>query len=206
MGRNRPVLALAALLAAACSGPRPASFVGRFPVELTAFDRYRAIHQRKIQWDAEGYITEIDLFHQKLDESALSEIERQPRLRVLLLGDTTITDADLARLAGLTELTTLGLRRTAITDAGLKWIADLPALESLVLAETAVTDAGLVLLTAADGLQGLGLTGTAVTDDGLRHLEALPNLSEVHLAGTRVTQAGVERLRRNRPGLLVTLE
>ena len=55
---------------------------------------------------------------------------------------SALVDADLANLAGLTNLKRLTLANSPVTDAGLTHLKGLAQLESLNLFHTAVTDAG----------------------------------------------------------------
>ena len=57
-----------------------------------------------------------------------------------------VTDADLAPLAGMTDLEVLDLSYTKVTDAGLKHVAKLTKLKQLSVYGTKVSDAGLVHL------------------------------------------------------------
>jgi len=59
-----------------------------------------------------------------------------------------VTDADLERLKGLTDLQSLDLSGTEITVAGLVHLKGLTDLQSLDLTRTDITDAGLVHLNA----------------------------------------------------------
>jgi hypothetical protein len=59
------------------------------------------------------------------------------------LRSTPTSDADLKRLAGLTNLRELLLNDTRVADAGLKHLGALLRLRRLYLAGTGVTDAGL---------------------------------------------------------------
>ena len=100
----------------------------------------------------------------------------------LFLEHNPLTDDDLKRIAALGHLQELHLGRTSVTDAGLAALAGLTSLE-----RTRVTDAGLKALAGLRNLRFLGLSGTRVTDAGLRELGALSNLAELDLRGTEVT-------------------
>jgi hypothetical protein len=56
---------------------------------------------------------------------------------------STVTDACLERLTGLTQLKTIQLRDTQVTDAGLEHLKGLTQLQWLSLGRTEVTDEGL---------------------------------------------------------------
>ena len=57
-----------------------------------------------------------------------------PRLRVLNLHATRVTDAGMASLAGLKDLQVLSLIGTRVGDAGLASLRDLPALRDVTFA------------------------------------------------------------------------
>ena len=65
---------------------------------------------------------------------------------VLNLVVTSVTDAGLANLKGLTNLSASTSSGTSVTDAGLAHLKGLTNLSKLVLADTRVTDAGLANL------------------------------------------------------------
>lgn len=97
-------------------------------------------------------------------------------------------DAGLARLAVLkANLQWLDLGGTKVTDAGLAHIAEMKNLTRLHLEKTAVTDAGLVKLSKLRKLEYLNLYGTQVSDAGLTHLSSLPELHRLYLWQTKVT-------------------
>lgn len=108
-------------------------------------------------------------------------------------------DGDLARLSGLTALSSLDLSdNTRISDAGLAHLGRLTELSYLSLRGcTGVTDAGLAALGSLAQLSSLELTGcTAIGDAGVRGLAALPALRFLFLDGcTGVSPATVEALR-----------
>jgi hypothetical protein len=81
------------------------------------------------------------------------------------LSDTSATDADLARLRGLTHLGALELDNTAVTDAGLVHLRRLTSLASLSLRGTKVTEAGVEELQRA-------LPYAQIVDATGRYLEA----------------------------------
>lgn len=106
------------------------------------------------------------------------------------------TDADLARLSVLTDLTQLDLCGTHVTDRGLASIKKLTRLESLELACTRVTDAGLVHLRGMAQLSRLRLEQCDITDAGVPHLQAIPSPEMyVHLQETKVTTVKAGELR-----------
>ena len=112
---------------------------------------------------------------------------------------TEVTDADLVRLGGLTNLVTLDLDNTQVTDTGLVHLAGMTKLKTLLLGNTAVTDASLMHLANLRKLEGLSLYHTQVTDAGLVHLASLNRLTYLDLHNTHVTDAGVAELQETLP-------
>ncbi len=111
---------------------------------------------------------------------------------------TRITDAGLAHLKGLNNLSRLRLGDAFIAaglrvEESLKPLFDLPP----------ITDAGLAHLEGLTNLSELDLSGNEITDAGLVHLKALANLRIVDLRGTRVTDAGAKDLQRALPRLKI---
>jgi len=116
-----------------------------------------------------------------------------------LLRDSTLTDANLERLKGLSQLKELFLSSTHVTDAGLEHLKGLTNLEVLALGSTRVTDAGLQYLTQLTKLEALDLNCTQVSDAGLERLKGLTRLKELSLQATKVTPAGVAELQKALP-------
>jgi hypothetical protein len=131
--------------------------------------------------------------HRYLDMAVESWTRLSPE--TLILENTRITDAGLARLRGSTQLRTLSLGGTGISDAGLKHLQGLARLQRLYLANTGITDAGLAHLKDLIGLEYLDLQYTAVTDAGLIHLQGLRQLRMLHLDGAGVTDVGLAHLK-----------
>jgi Leucine-rich repeat (LRR) protein len=137
------------------------------------------------------------------------------RIEALLLARSSITDAQLSVLTGLSALRELDLDATEIGDLGLASIARCKSLQRLRLGSTTVSDRGLASLSALSQLEKLNLSGTLVRSLGplpesLRELdlsstgiaaEALPhlvglkrlnrlNLAYTDLSGTSLTRLG----------------
>ncbi len=101
--------------------------------------------------------------------------------------------AHLKDVAGLYKLRLAG----DITDAGLARLADLCELTSLDLHIIGVTDAGVAQVGRIKRLQRLNLTYTKVSDAGLDALAGLHDLQWLGLSYTRVTLAGIDKLRQS---------
>jgi len=103
-------------------------------------------------------------------------------------------DQTLTHLNGVPRIRMLFLDATSVTDTGMAHVAGLKELEYLGLGDTQLTDAGLVHVKGLWSLKHLSLMGTVITDAGLAHLDNLSNLEELYLYDTDITDAGLARL------------
>lgn len=88
----------------------------------------------------------------------------------------------------------MDLARTQVTDAGLANLAGMKNLTRLHLENTKITDAGLEHLKGLANLEYLNLYGTQVTDAGIQKLAGLKNLKKLFVWQTKVTDAGAQKL------------
>ncbi len=126
--------------------------------------------------------------------AALKSVRRLPRMQKLELVASTVRDANLADLNGLTNLTHLDLNWTEVSDAGLAQLNGLTNLRGLLLHRTLITDAGLAHLEKLPNVTRLHVGYTRITDAGLARLEGLKNLSELDLSGTEISDPGLVHL------------
>jgi len=115
-------------------------------------------------------------------------------LRLELGACKEATDANLAKLRGLHELTQLHLAATPMTGAGLANLKGLKRLTRVYVNGTRVGDDGAAHLGAMPWLEHLDLGGTEITDDGLKHIGKLKNLTQLTLPGKNTTDAGLAHL------------
>jgi hypothetical protein len=115
-------------------------------------------------------------------------------------------DAEVALLTGVAEqLYALNLADSKPTDAGLAPLANLKNLSVLHLERSAVTDAGLAHVAGLQNLQYLNLFGTAISDEGLKHLAGLKNLRRLYLWQTKASYDIAMAMEKATPGLIVNL-
>jgi mono/diheme cytochrome c family protein len=113
----------------------------------------------------------------------------------------TATDAAIAPLKDVMNLTDLNLAGTKISDTGLAALEGLTNLTRLHLEHTRITDAGLVHLRRLVHLSYLNLFDTPVTDAGLEALKGLTELRHLYVWQSKVTDAGIATLHRALPSL-----
>ena len=129
-----------------------------------------------------------------ITDACLEQIAKLPRLRVLNLEGSEVSDDGLKLLKGLRGLRKLNLWQTRITDTGLRELQGLTKLRELNLQETRIADAGLRELQTLSELQELNVERTGITDRGLKYLGRIARLDELDLGCTNVTDTGLETL------------
>jgi len=150
-------------------------------------------HVTAVDADNVSTFGDDDMVH--LERLRLSDPEfGHLRLYVLRLEDTSVTDAGLEHVKGLTGLTRLDLDGTGVTDAGLEHLKGLTSLGQLDLAATQITGSGLEYLKGLSSLASLDLLRTQVKGPGLEYLSGLPKLRRLDLRFTPVTDTGMEHL------------
>jgi len=115
--------------------------------------------------------------------------QRDPRLQ-----PPRITDADMARLAGLSSLKGLYIGASRITNTGVSRLVKLRSLEELTLGGGRLTNAALVHLAKLPHLRVLSLWGENFTDRGLVHLRKAHSLRILNLEYLPITDAGLAHL------------
>jgi hypothetical protein len=89
-------------------------------------------------------IHELALGGISVTEKSLGQLAEQfPKLTVLALFETNITDQGVAELANLSNLERLNLSTTGVGDAGISKLSGLTKLKNLYLSDTNVTQAGV---------------------------------------------------------------
>jgi internalin A len=159
----------------------------------------------RIGIDYFGHVTFVFLNPGDADDATFAHIGRLTQIQLLIhdqsafdcvVSSSTLSDAGLSNLAGLTSLSHLSLSGTQATDAGLVHLEGLTKLSHLDLRGPRITSTGLAHLKGLTSLAALTLSGTQVNDAGLMHLAGLTSLSELDLSHTQVTDAGLVQLKR----------
>jgi hypothetical protein len=136
----------------------------------------------------------VDFADSDASDSTLVYLKLLPHLEILSINRTSVTDAGLVHVAGLTSLKMLILG-TNIGDAGLSQLNGLTRLESLCLSKTEVTDRGLPSIHTLSRLKRLQLDKTQVNGSGLQHLQGLP-LWQLCAIGARIDDDGLAAVAR----------
>ncbi len=117
-------------------------------------------------------------------------------LKSLQLRD--VTDADVRKLRGLTNLEHLTLNEPQLTDEACEIIGRFDQLQHLSLGNwheesstIQMTDQGLSHLVGLTNLSGLELSAPGVTDDGLKSIAKLQTLTGLALDGTNLSGEGL---------------
>lgn len=136
-------------------------------------------------------------------------LARLPRLRVVTLRDTAVTDAGLESLSRwpLVEVLVIDGCK-GITDDGLAHLARMRQLWHVWFAGSTsrLSDAGLVHLCRVPRLEYVTISGVGITDAGLKHLEGMKQWKAIWLYQTAVTEDGAKRLQEALPDCQVKWE
>ncbi len=130
----------------------------------------------------------------KVTDADLARFKGLTDLNFFHLGNAKVTDAGLAHLAGCTTITSLEWGGAAITGSGLVHLANCRDLVMVQFFSTPLTDEGLAHLKGATKMTHMNLSVTKLTDAALEHLAGMTELVHLNLTGTAVTDAGLERL------------
>jgi hypothetical protein len=124
----------------------------------------------------------------------------------LVLSSCPVTNDGLLRIAGKSNVRCLTLAKTAVNDDGMQHLQGMN-LQSLDLSATKITDAGLATLGEFEfpRLKEVALEHTGITDAGLLHLAKFKNLEWVSAAGTKVTENGRRHLKAKIPNVTILL-
>jgi hypothetical protein len=116
---------------------------------------------------------------------------------------TGITDAGVGHLKRLPRLRMVNISLSPLSDESLRDLAELPGLEDLQLRGKKFSNQGLIHLSRAKGLKSLVLRMdvSEISDEGLKHLEGLMNLRRLRLEKTTVSAEAKARLLKAIPSL-----
>lgn len=154
-------------------------------------------------WDS-SKIVRIQSSAKPITDAELPKIAVISEQINLVLSSCPVTDAGLAALDGKNNVRCLSLAKTAVTNEGMKHLQGMN-LQSLDLSATKISDAGLATLGEFEfpRLKEIALEHTSITDAGLMHLAGFKNLEWVSIAGTKVTEEGRRHLKAKLPEVTI---
>jgi Leucine-rich repeat (LRR) protein len=106
-----------------------------------------------------------------------------------------VDDADMPRLARMSDLKVLDLSLTRVTDRGLRALKTAPNVEELNLYfDEKITDEGASVVKSWKHLKKLNLRGTKITDSTLEMLAGVPTLEWLDVGWAETTDTGFDHL------------
>jgi hypothetical protein len=137
---------------------------------------------------------ELDLAATPVDDLYAARLIGGPKMRILRLDGTQITDAALTAAEPGLALRELYLSRTKVTDRGLEILDRIPELHGLGLAEVPIGEPTVVRIAKQRELRTLVLSGTGAPRDALAGLGGLGALERLYLERTRAGDATLAAL------------
>jgi hypothetical protein len=135
-----------------------------------------------------------------LGDALLDKVARFTRMRFLTVSG--VTDAGIAKLAGIQTLRTLAINSLEITDAAVPSFAAIPNLKALSLGVSSITDEGVRALAGIERLISLTLGSDHLTDAALTACQDMPNLDTLRfMKASGLTDAGLLVLAEGFPAL-----
>lgn len=135
----------------------------------------------------------VDLSSSPVTDSMVQNLATLRNLRVLNLGRTLVTDAGLQKLASLDKVEDLELIALPVTEKSICALRCLPRLRELYLADTRVKSLPMSAGGHPWALEALELTNTAVDNAITEVLSAMPHLRDLRIGGTRITLEAIVR-------------
>jgi Leucine-rich repeat (LRR) protein len=156
----------------------------------------------RVDRDAAGDVTGLHLRGTWVTDTELLDVARLPKLELLDLSHTRITDEGLLHLKPAKQIRDLNLYYAEqITDQGMAAIRDWKNLKHLNVRGTRVFDGTLAIVSGLTQLEALDIAYTQITDNGLDGLVPLTRLKELSIGRSKLNKNALEVLR-----LLPTLE
>ncbi|MCH2124142.1 MAG: hypothetical protein MK165_05085 [Pirellulaceae bacterium] len=131
-----------------------------------------------------------------IDDEALADIAKLPKLKVLALDFLWISGDGLSLLEPSEQLTELYLAKTLVDDDAMAIIKDrFPNLKKLRVAQTQISTAGLSHLTELANLEDLDLSENSLLfDDAMEPVGQMTQLQRLNLWRVAITDTGVGQL------------
>ncbi|HEX5024372.1 MAG TPA: c-type cytochrome domain-containing protein [Agriterribacter sp.] len=99
-------------------------------------------------------------------------LKLKDQLYYLDLSNCSLTNDNLALVAGLTNLNKLAVQKNNLTDDAVAPLKALQQLVNLNIGQNPITDKSISIFDQMDGLQKINLWQTSITDEGVKKLQA----------------------------------
>ena len=129
----------------------------------------------------------VDVDTNSATDADLAFLDQLTELTVLSICSKQVTGAVLRRLANCKKLRSLTLERCPIGDDGWVHIAHLEKIETVRAAKAQITDRAMLQIGRLRGLTTLVLDDNAITDAGVLEIAGLSALRFLSLSGTNMT-------------------
>lgn len=139
----------------------------------------------------------IERDKKKLPEDFLARLAALPEIEFLGLENTDISESDWRNISRFPKLQIVYVSHSNITDDAVKTLSQLIALEEISMNNAReITDVSINYVSKMPLLTNLKVCDTNITDQGLRALsQNSKNLRIIEIRGTNVTAEGVEQFR-----------
>lgn len=144
----------------------------------------------------------LEIYQASFPQEQLRQLSDLRQLECLRLEDLALGDRAVSCLKGWPRLKILNLPSSKLTDAGLaELLSFLPDLQLLRIGSSSMTDEGVVQISKCSSLRFLHLIDVPVTDASLRHFHDKHQLESLYIDGGRETDSGIRDLLQANPRL-----
>lgn len=149
-------------------------------------------------------LQELVLDGTEISDDDLARIKGHTQLKILWLKGTPITAKGVSHLVNLTQLERFHLTVSSVDDDVGETLKQLPNLISIGLSLTGAGDRTVEALAELPKLEVIGLSRTEVTDQAVNSLSRMKSLRQVSLRGSKVSPAGIDQLKKSLPNCKVS--
>jgi hypothetical protein len=143
-------------------------------------------------------VVHVELQETSAGDSDVAMLANLPRLEILDLSCTKVTNQGLVHLKGLRKLKVLTLKGVPVDAAGFACLTDVTELRSLAVECREFTDAGLTNLKNLSKLERLWLWGL-ITDANVHYFASLKNLKMLYIPDAQISDEDRLKLQQSLP-------
>ena len=168
-----------------------------YGVAMASAGTERTWFERLVDLDVEARITGISLHGPNVTDALIARLAGLEDLQSVVIINTRVDGSGFAALARLPKLTSLALRENpAITDEGLAAICTLPNVEDCI-----ISDVDLAPIGRLRSLKRLELREELITDASLRALKLPLSVEQLSVSHAQISDDGLAVLVVSAPGL-----